>query len=347
MSELKLTEFHELPPGLLDVGARRLDSVLPGPSLIHLPGERAQPLFVSVLLHGNETTGLQAVQTVLRRYQSRLLPRALSLFIGNVAAAAEGERRLAGQPDYNRIWPRDAKGQPADESPEALLAAQVVKVMRQREIFASIDVHNNTGRNPHHGAVNMTAPRALALARMFARSVLYFTRPLGVQAMAFMHLCPAVTVECGQVGFSQGVVYAADFLQNCLELNALPDQAPTDIDLYRMQATVTVPEAISLGFGDEPAQIRLSPELDLFNWRELPAGTALARIDDLEGHGFDVRNTKDEDVGAYFLRRSGNKVETAVPLTPAMLTTDERIIRQDCLCYFLERVSYGQVETTR
>ena len=42
---------------------------LPGPSLFQLPGRHEPPLFISVLLHGNEDTGWRAVQTVLRRHR--------------------------------------------------------------------------------------------------------------------------------------------------------------------------------------------------------------------------------------------------------------------------------------
>jgi len=38
------------------------------------------------------------------------------------------------------------------------------------------------------------------------------------------------------------------------------------------------------------------------------------------------------DNGALALRR---------PAMPAMLTLDERIVRQDCLCYLMERVPVG------
>jgi hypothetical protein len=33
------------------------------------------------------------------------LPRSLSLFVGNTAAAEQGVRHLPEQPDYNRVWP--------------------------------------------------------------------------------------------------------------------------------------------------------------------------------------------------------------------------------------------------
>jgi succinylglutamate desuccinylase len=135
-------------------------------------------LFVSVLLHGNETTGWQAVRQLLRCYRERELPRSLSLFIGNVRAARYGQRRLDGQPDYNRIWGPGS-------TPEHAMAEAVLRQMRQRGVFASVDIHNNTGTNPHYACVNYLDPSTLHLATLFGRTVLYFRRPEGVQSMAF------------------------------------------------------------------------------------------------------------------------------------------------------------------
>jgi hypothetical protein len=100
-----LHEMEGLPQGLLGCTARDLGQCLAGPTLFHLPGRRPKPLFASVLLHGNEGTGLAAIQALIRRFGDRPLPRALSVFVGNVAAARDGLRRLDDQPDYNRIWP--------------------------------------------------------------------------------------------------------------------------------------------------------------------------------------------------------------------------------------------------
>jgi len=99
-----LTELDYLPNGFLHVEANELHTVLTGPTLIHLPGRRDAPLFVSILLHGNEDTGLKAMQAVLKKYQNQPLPRALSIFVGNIDAARENVRRLEGQLDYNRVW---------------------------------------------------------------------------------------------------------------------------------------------------------------------------------------------------------------------------------------------------
>ena len=100
-----LTVLDTLPERFLDTPARELHRLLAGPTLIHLPGRRQPPLFISVLLHGNEDSGVVALQSVLRAYGQRLLPRALSILIGHVAAAREGLRRLDHQPDDNRVWP--------------------------------------------------------------------------------------------------------------------------------------------------------------------------------------------------------------------------------------------------
>ena len=63
-SMLRIVE--RLPSGILDACPADLADLLEGPTLIHLPGRRAEPLFVSILLHGNEDVGLLAVQAWLR-----------------------------------------------------------------------------------------------------------------------------------------------------------------------------------------------------------------------------------------------------------------------------------------
>ena len=100
-----LNEINQLPDGLLECPVESLESVLSGPTLIHLPGRRPEPLFVTVLAHGNESTGFYALQALLKKYHDQQLPRALSIFIGNVTAASQGQRFLDGQADYNRVWP--------------------------------------------------------------------------------------------------------------------------------------------------------------------------------------------------------------------------------------------------
>jgi len=331
-----LTQYDALPPGLLDLPAARLSEVLPGPSLIHLPGRHTPPLFVSVLLHGNEDTGWLAAQSVLKKYAAAELPRALSLFIGNVAAARSGLRRLDGQPDYNRVWPGSEEAHPA----ELAMMQQVVDAMRARGVFASIDIHNNTGLNPHYACVNRLDSTFLHLATLFSRIVVYFIRPRGVQSAAFAELCPAVTVECGKPGTPGSVEHAAAFMEACLHLSEFPPHpvAPHDVDLFHTVATVKVPEQVSFGFAAPDADIDFVPELDHFNFRELMHGDRLGRVRAGSPARLQALDENGKDIGDRLFDYRQDEITLRRPLMPAMLTRDERVIRQDCLCYLMERI---------
>ena len=344
-----LRVLTSLPDGLLTAGPRELHKLLGGPTLIHLPGRHARPLFASVLLHGNETAGFEAAQSVLRKYApgggNRPLPRSLSLFIGNVAAAEKGLRRLEDQPDFNRIWP----GAESGGTPEHAVMAQVLAEMQARNVFASIDLHQNTGINPHYGCVNRLQPAYLHLARLFSRTVVYFRKPKGVQSMAFGEICPAVTLECGRVGETPGVAHAAEFFDACLHLTEFPERAPEprDIDLLHTVAIVKVPRETSFSFEDEAVDLRFVEGLDRLNFTELPVGSVLAFRGSDVAAGLEVFNEQGSDVTGEYFDQANGVIRTRVALTPSMLTRDATIIRQDCFCYLMERVPFEQTRAYR
>jgi succinylglutamate desuccinylase len=334
-----LKELEGIPEGLLETETRHLERLLGGPTLLHLAGERQPALFVSVLMHGNETVGWESMRALLRNYLERFgalrLPRTLSLFIGNVSAAATGQRCTPGQPDYNRVWP----GTDLPPSPERAMMQEVVGIMEERGVFASVDIHNNTGCNPHYGCVNVLENRFLHLATLFSRTVVYFLRPRGVQSMGMAKLCPAVTLECGKVGDRHGTDHAMEYLDACLHLSALPSHpvAPHDIDLFHTVAQVKVPKDVSFGFPPGVAEILFSPELERLNFRELPRGTALGRVRGDNGMRLDVRDEHGRDVAGRYLHLEDGELRLTLPVMPSMLTRNEAVIRQDCLCYLMER----------
>lgn len=331
MVDLKI--YSDLPPGFLEAAPEQLEAVLGGPSLIHLPGVRQPPLFVSVLLHGNETSGVAAIQRLLEPYRNRILPRSLSIFVGNVAAARFGARRLDGQPDYNRVWP----GGEAQDSPEARMMAHVVEQMRRRGVFASIDVHNNTGRNPHYACINRLDGRYVYLASLFGRTMVYFTRPPGVQSLAFAEFAPAVTLECGQPTSEYGAAHAREFIEAVLHLQHIPEHPSEDVAVYHTVGIVRVPGECSFGFGrGDGVQIELLEDLEELNFRELPVGTTLARVSD--GARLVVEDNAGQEAAERFLQLQDGEIRTRRHVMPAMFTHDERVIRQDCLGYLMERI---------
>ncbi|MDH3289318.1 MAG: M14 family metallopeptidase [Betaproteobacteria bacterium] len=331
-----LSILTDVPPGLLEAAPTELHRILAGPTLIHLPGQRREPVLISVLLHGNEDTGLRAAQTVLERHAQRPLPRALSLFIGNVAAARLGVRRLDGQPDYNRVWP----GSDQPHAPEHEMMARVVEEMRGRHVFASVDIHNNSGLNPHYACVSRLDLRALQLCALFSRTVVHFERPLGVQVSAFNDLCPAVTLECGKSGSPGSAEHVADFIEACLRLSEFPAHAPhpQDLDLYHSVATVKVPSHVTFSFGEDNVDLQLAPELDHMNFRELTPHTFWGHVRAGCARPLEVTDAAGSSAFERYFAVSNSELRLARTAMPAMLTLDERAIRQDCLCYLMERL---------
>ena len=251
-------------------------------------------------------------------------------------AARLGQRFLDGQPDYNRVWP----GSPLPRSPEHDLMARVVDIMAGRGTFASIDLHNNTGINPHYACINRVDNQFLHLAAQFSRTVVYFIRPLGVQSMAMSHICPAVTLECGKPDHEYGAAHAKDYIDACLHMSELPGHpvASGDIDLFHTVATVKVPDGVSFGFADEAVQLDLASDLDHLNFRELPAGTRLGSLRNSDTLPLDVRDEDGRPVQEHFFAIDNGELVTTRPVMPSMFTLDTRIIRQDCLGYLMERL---------
>lgn len=337
-----LTILNELPAGFLGAAPAELHRILAGPTLIHLPGQRPEPLLVSVLLHGNEDTGLRAAQALLSRWARKSLPRALSLFVGNIEAARLGVRRLDNQPDYNRVWP----GTDLPPTPEHAMMARVVEEMRVRRVFASVDIHNNSGLNPHYACVSRLDPRSLALCTLFGRTVVYFERPLGVQVSAFNAYCPAMTLECGKRENPVSTKQAADFIEACLQLAALPARAPLpqDLDLYHTVATVKVPAGVTFSFGENAADVQFIPGLDHLNFRELAPRAYWGHVRPGFARPLEVSDAAGRDAFDRYFTVSGGELRLARTAMPAMLTLEHRAIRQDCLCYLMERLAYpGEV----
>jgi hypothetical protein len=342
---LHLCRFTVFPSALLDVPASELWRHLPGPSLFHILGRQPAPLFVSVLLHGNEDTGWRAIQQVMRKHWPGMLPRSLLLFVGNVAAAKANVRTLPQQEDYNRTWP----GTPNPDTPVARLMQNVAEIVRREAPFASIDIHNNTGYNPHYACVCSLAETHLHLATLFGRTVVYFTKPLGTQSAALGRMCPAVTVECGRTGTAPGVLLAAEFIDAALALRKFPDHpVPTgDLDLMRTFAIIKVPPDASFSFDGTESDFRFRRDLDCLNFSELEPGTVFGSVGGSGAKRLDVvAGTEFSDVESYFEYTYG-EIRLTQRAIPAMLTLDPDAVRLDSLGYLMHRIGRDGRRTTK
>ena len=332
-----LRRFDHVPEVMLKATSTELEKILGGPALFYLDGARKPPLFITVLQHGNEPTGFEAIQQILQKYHAADLPRAVWLFVANVSAAAAGKRVLDNQSDYNRAWPGTTDGATA----EAELMREVIDTVTAGPLFASVDLHNNTGSNPHYGCVNELEPEYLQLATLFARTVVYFKQPVGVQSLAMAQHCPAVTLECGQAGEHAALSHAIDFLDACLHLHHLPNQqvAPHDISILRTVAVAKMRPGVTFGFEGEGLDVRFRNDLDKLNFGPIAAGETLADLNGDVGMPIVVTNDNGEDVTAAMFQVARGKLTLRQPLTPSMATLDIDVIRQDCLFYVMEHMN--------
>jgi hypothetical protein len=110
--------------------------------------------------------------------------------------------------------------------------------------------------------------------------------------------------------------------------------------VYHTVAVARVADDCSVGFSD--ARLVLAADIDRLNFRELPAGTELGRV---QGHPRPVTVEAEDgrDLTEHYLAVRGDRLVTRRRLMPSMLTRDLRVIRQDCLGYFMEQLDLATV----
>ena len=320
-----LRRIDGLPPGLVDVEAWGLKDWLGAPTLLRLKGRERTPLFISVLLHGNETSGWDGLRQVLRQ-QAAALPRDLLILIGNVEAAAVGVRSLPNQADFNRIW-RPARG----------IGAEVLASIAEEPLHAVVDLHNNTGRNPPYAVLTDLSPGSLGLACLDDSGVgVFVEEPDSVLTRAFAGRTPSVALELGPVADAQAVPRAVRYLERLFALAEIPSGRREDLRLFRTLARVHAPVDAAFGFssiGEGDLDLVLEASIEASNFRTLPVGAefGVAR----NGFNLQVLDNQHQDVTERFFEVRDGRILTTRTLVPAMYTTDAKVVRQDCLCYLM------------
>lgn len=304
-----------LPASLADVPATALVQELGNPTLFDLRKPDRRPLFISVLVHGNEVSGWDAVRSLI----DQIRDASVLLFLGNIEAARHGVRALPGRVDFNRVWD-------GGDTPEASLAAEVADYAATAEPYLAVDIHNNTGANPPYSVICRTDRRTLEFAGAFAERALLATQPDGFQTRRFAGFCTAITVEVGMPDDPDSTVRATQFLAGLLaNTPEPPDYAcqPEALALFETVARVTLADCTVI----EPATQR-------FNFRRAPVGTALTRSGALTAHAADGA-----DIGSQYFTTDNGAAVLKRPTTLAMYTGDLESARSDCLCYFLEPIA--------
>jgi hypothetical protein len=331
---VKLNILEEFPEELLHINVKEVHELLNGPTLFHLKGERDDALFLSTLLHANEITSFLMLQKLIKKYANKPLPRDLIIFIGNTYAASEGMRHLPGQADYNRIW------EPGD-LPENTMAMDIINYAKSQKIFASIDIHNNTGKNPHYGCVNSLDKKFINLASHFGEHTVYFTEPHNVQSLAFSKFCASTTIEAGLPGAQLGIDASLEYVDKIFNMENLEiNSNRAEIEIYHTLARMKVSQNARIDFEDDlesDADLSFVSNLDSRNFEIVKRGSHLGFAKDLSLLWVEDNNGK--DITDQFFELNGNEILTKRVFIPSMFTRDVYVMKEDCLGYIMEIVT--------
>ena len=350
MSET-LNIIRHIPRGFLETGPEKITDIISRPTIIHLKGEISPPLFVSLLLHGNEVSGWIILQTLLKKYQNKTLPRDLTAFVGNPRACARGLRLLKGQPDFNRIW----KG---GDLKEHHIAKSVLQYAREHKILYAVDIHNNTGENPLYGCISRKGEEFVRLARGFSENIVYFTQPDSVLSLNISETAPAVVIECGPPGDPEGVKAGVKFIESLLNKKEEWKKTPLGTPhiystLARLQVDGKTPvsfvppsrleeafpgKAKSAGEGEPQGALLITDRLDRFNFRRVPAGAVWGQICGRK-RSVKLIDGAGRDIFDRFFSLEGKSWTVKTPFIPSMLTKNIPIAKADCLGYVMKKTS--------
>ena len=84
----------------------------------------------------------------------------------------------------------------------------------------------------------------------------------------------------------------------------------------------------------------LNPKMESQNFQQLDKGTIFASVTPDTQAKLIAYNESEEDVSSDFFDIQDNNIILMKDVMLSMYTTNERAIRQDCLCYLMERISF-------
>ena len=245
------------------------------------------------------------------------------MFVGNVHAAAQEMRHLPDEVDFNRIWQQ----QPWHSNLNEILEAY--------QPWCGIDIHNNSGPNPHYSVITDHRASTLALATLFSSKVIFTDHTLEILAHAVSFHCPALTIETGTVDDPTSEQRAYDFLERLNMIRRVPESLQCDLESYATVGIVKV-EHENGCLDNFP---RFDESLSKKSFTTLPAGSPF--LNTLPS-GWQVNvldPAHDLDLTDDFLEFRDQSAFLKRDVVMSMFTHTPLLAIQDCVCYFLKTTS--------
>lgn len=311
-------------------------------SLFFHKGAIDKTVVISTMLHGNETSGLYAIQKFLKAQEGKANRPSYAILLGNPRAFQSNKRLVGGQLDRNRIWELDGNHE------DHALSRQVIERLINYPLVCAIDIHNNTGKNPYFCCVNRLDQKTLGMASLFDADALFFEDPATAFTTFMGRFCPSVTLECGMSGDELGILKAVKFIKEATHF-ALADHLDKLVfkkSVFKSFGKFKIPKETKISFispGQEISTLSNSQgvaffsDLEKFNLKLVPEGTSLGFI-----HGslnqVNIQSEFEEDLFSELFLIEKQNLIVKNDFYAAMVTKDVEVAKADCFFYFLKKV---------
>jgi len=242
---------------------------------------------------------------------------------------------LPDQPDFNRIW----NGHSAYERS---LTTPLLQYVKDQNIQAAVDIHNNSGRNPVYGCINRRKKEFIQLAQLFSQNIVYFTKPDSVLSMALSSVCPTMVIECGLPGSIQGIAAGAKCIETLINKEEKWKNSEVQIShIYYTCATLYIEPDSTISFDSQPvlknSHFCFSDKLDELNFKKIEPGVVLGKVRD--PNRIKLIDKKGKNIFDCFFSIIENQLKVKSSFTPSMFTKNVEIAKSDCLGYVMKKIS--------
>jgi hypothetical protein len=331
----ELRELNDPAPAAVPADFVAFLRWLGGPALIRLRGARpGRVRALSVLLHGNETSGARALHAWLRAGRQPLTD--VLCLVGGVRAALQDppltHRFVPGERDLNRCF-----GAPRDDAP-GRLAQAFLRALHAARPDCLIDIHNTSTPGPAFAVAPHEDPAHEALAALFCRNLVITDLALGALMDLSGDPCPTVTIECGASADPAADAIAREGLQRYLLEERVPGALPEHpgLELFHHPVRLELEPGTRIAWGDAPvpgADLTVARGLERLNFSTTTPALALGWLGPRGLAPLRVRDGSGRDLRERWFRNDAGCLRATLPLRLFMITASAEMALGDCLLY--------------
>ena len=327
--------MDRVDPAIVDGTVEDFLKVLQGPTAFFLQGMQQDRCRAMVtLLHGNEPSGVKALQRWLRSGATPVVN--VVCIVASIEAAllapSFSHRVAPGKRDLNRCFRA-----PFDDS-QGEVAEQILEVLTNAKPEAVVDIHNTSGSGPGFGVAVSSDEQHQALVSLFSDVLVTNDLRIGALMEIADHLCPTATIECGGRMDREADELAWRGLQAFMNMPEIFSRGAGGVDVKIVQNPVRLELAAdcSLAYANGRSanyDLVLLPGIERLNYGAVAEATHLGWVGE---RGQDIFRAVDHDGNSIvdeLITIDGDELYTARALKLFMVTNDPQIAKMDCLLY--------------